>query len=235
MAARDATDTADVVRLTTNFRSTKPVLTWVNSVFGSLVVHNGYIQPDYTPLDPAPGRPEWSVGTAWGPDPFVFEDAGEAVDDEHLLTPSEVLRTRESRDVARIIATALDQGWQKEAGGFGEYTHRAVTLSDICILIPSRAVLPFLKRSLDDVGIEFRSKASSLVYSTQEVHDLLVTCRALADTANEAATVAALRTPLSAAVTMICCDGRRREGGGISSLTHPRGWKIRRSRRGVRM
>lgn len=196
MAARDATDTADVVRLTTNFRSTKPVLNWVNSVFGSLVVPNAYVQPDYTPLDPAPGRPDWSVGTGWGPAPFVFEDSGEAVKDEHLSTASEVLRARESRDVARIIATALDQGWQKEAGGFGEYTHRAVTLSDICILIPSRAVLPFLERSLDDAGIEFRSEASSLVYSTQEVHDLLVTCRALADTANEAATVAALRTPL---------------------------------------
>jgi ATP-dependent helicase/nuclease subunit A len=196
MAARDVTDTADVVRLTTNFRSTKPVLKWVNSVFGSLVVPNGYVQPDYTPLDPAPGRPEWPVGTEWGPTPFVFDDSGDAVDDEHLLTASEVLRARESRDVACIIATALDRGWQKEAGGFGEYTHRPVTLSDICILIPSRAVLPFLERSLDDAGIEFRSEASSLVYSTQEVHDLLVTCRALADTANEAAVVAALRTPL---------------------------------------
>ncbi|WP_232433634.1 3'-5' exonuclease [Rhodococcus sp. AW25M09] len=71
-----------------------------------------------------------------------------------------------------------------------------MNLSDICILIPSRAVLPFLERSLDDAGIEFRSEASSLVYSTQEVHDLLVTCRALADTANEAAVVVALRTPL---------------------------------------
>ncbi|WP_186629403.1 exodeoxyribonuclease V subunit beta [Rhodococcus sp. BP22] len=196
MAARDATDTADVVRLTTNFRSTKPVLDWVNSVFGSLVVPDGYVQPEYTPLDPAPGRPEWSDRTGWGPAPFVFEDTDDAVEDEHLLTASEVLRARESRDVARIIATALDQGWGKEKGGFGEYTHRPITLSDICILIPSRAVLPFLERSLDDAGIEFRSEASSLVYSTQEVHDLLVTCRALADTANEAAVVAALRTPL---------------------------------------
>ncbi|MGV8874904.1 MAG: UvrD-helicase domain-containing protein [Rhodococcus sp. (in: high G+C Gram-positive bacteria)] len=196
MAARDATNTADVVRLTTNFRSTKPVLEWVNSVFGSLVVPDGYVQPEYTPLDPAPGRPEWSDRTGWGPAPFVFEDTDDAVEDEHLLTASEVLRARESRDVASIIATALDQGWEKEKGGFGEYTHRPITLSDICILIPSRAVLPFLERSLDDAGIEFRSEASSLVYSTQEVHDLLVTCRALADTANEAAVVAALRTPL---------------------------------------
>lgn len=196
MAARDATKSSDVVRLTTNFRSTKPVLAWVNSVFGTLVVANGYVQPDYTPLDPSPGRPEWIAESDWGPSPFVFEDTGEAVDDEHLYTPSELLRARESRDVARIIATALGNSWQKEHGGFGEYTHRPVTLSDICILIPSRAVLPALERSLDEAGIEFRSEASSLVYSTQEVHDLLVTCRALADTANEAAVVAALRTPL---------------------------------------
>ncbi|OZE42359.1 hypothetical protein CH256_03865 [Rhodococcus sp. 05-2254-6] len=45
MAARDATDTADVVRLTTNFRSTKPVLNWVNSVFGTLVVPSASFSP----------------------------------------------------------------------------------------------------------------------------------------------------------------------------------------------
>ncbi|WP_245819653.1 UvrD-helicase domain-containing protein [Rhodococcoides yunnanense] len=196
MAARDTTDADDVVRLTTNFRSTKPVLDWVNSVFGMLVAADGYIQPEYTPLDPAPGRPEWSVERGLGPAPFVFEDSGDEVEDEHLLSPAQVLRAHESRDVARVIATALDQGWQKEVGRSGEYAHQPIALSDICILIPSRAVLPFLERSLDKAGIEFRSEASSLVYSTQEVHDLLATCRALADTANEAAVVASLRTPL---------------------------------------
>ena len=99
---------------------------------------------------------------------------------------------------AQVIATAIAQGWCKEIGSDGVYTHRPVAYSDICILIPSRAVLPFLEKALDAAGIEFRSEASSLVYSTQEVHDLLVTCRALANVADEAALVACLRTPLFA-------------------------------------
>lgn len=195
MAARDATTAGDVVRLTTNFRSTKPVLNWLNSVFSTLVVPEERIQAEYTALDPAPGRPEWT-DSSWGPHPFTFVDDSDPADDELGLSPAELLRAREAKDVARIIGTAIEKGWRKEIGGFGEYEHTPIDLSDICILIPSRTVLPFLEKSLDAAGIEFRSEASSLVYSTQEVHDLLVTARALSNTADEAALVAALRTPL---------------------------------------
>jgi ATP-dependent helicase/nuclease subunit A len=64
-------------------------------------------QPDHTPLDPAPGRPDWAAGTEWGLDPFVLDDAGEAVADKHLLTPSEVPRAR-CHGMSRVIATAID-------------------------------------------------------------------------------------------------------------------------------
>ncbi|MFH5212264.1 UvrD-helicase domain-containing protein [Antrihabitans sp. NCIMB 15449] len=197
MGARDRTHADDVVRLTTNFRSTRPVLDWVNAVFGNLVVAQDSIQAEYTSLDPAPGRPSWESGE-WGPAPFVFGAVDEPAEGEESLSPAAALRAREARDVARVIATALTQGWQKESGSHGEYSHTPVTLSDICILIPSRAVLPFLEKSLDAAGIEFRSEASSLVYSTQEVHDLLTACRALANTADSAALVATLRTSLFA-------------------------------------
>ncbi|MBA5845671.1 UvrD-helicase domain-containing protein [Gordonia amicalis] len=194
MTARDRTPASDVVQLTTNFRSTRPVLDWVNAVFGRLIVAEEHIQPDYTALHPAPNRPRWD--TSWGPAPFVFPDADEPVDDEDSLSPAEAIRAREARDVARIIATAVEKKWCREHFDGDQYRHHPLRWKDICILIPSRAVLPFLEKSLDAAGIEFRSEASSLVYSTQEVNDLIVTCRALANTADEAALVAALRTPL---------------------------------------
>ena len=196
MAARDLAGVAGIATLTTNFRSTIPVLEWVNDVFGRVIVPEHHVQPEYTPLDPAPGRPAWTSTTGWGPAPFVFMDPTTPVDDELSLSKAEVLRAREARDVAKVIYTATTNGWQKETGGFEEYDHEPVSLRDICIVIPSRGILPFLEKSLDAAGIEFRSEASSLVYSTQEVHDLLLTCRALANTADEAALVAALRTPL---------------------------------------
>ncbi|TSE01827.1 AAA family ATPase [Skermania sp. ID1734] len=211
MAARERADAADIVNLTTNFRSTRPVIDWVNEVFGALVQPQRHIQPEYTPLDPDPGRPDWD-GQDWGPGPFVFCD-DEPVADEDSLTPAEALRAREARDVAKVIATALKRGWRKETPSFD---HVPMKLSDICILIPSRAVLPFLEKALDAARIEFRSEASSLVYSTQEVHDLLVTCRALANTADEGVLVASLRTPLFG-----CGDDdllRWKSGGGQWSI-----------------
>lgn len=194
MDARDHAGTESIATLSTNFRSTVAVLDWVNDVFGRVIVADGHVQPGYTLLDPAPGRPVWTAAT--GPKPFVFMDPTTPVDDEVSLSKAEALRAREARDVAKVIYTATTERWQKEVGGFGRYTHEPIMLRDICILIPSRGVLPFLEKALDAAGIEFRSEASSLVYSTQEVHDLLLTCRALANTADEAALVAALRTPL---------------------------------------
>ncbi|KQS01046.1 ATP-dependent DNA helicase [Williamsia sp. Leaf354] len=196
MSARELAGPSGIAMLTTNFRSTIPVLDWVNDVFGRSIVAEHHVQAEYTPLDPAPGRPQWTASTGWGPKPFVFMDPTTPVDDELSLSKSGALRAREARDVAKIIYTATTEGWQKEIGGFGKYEHEPISLRDICILIPSRAILPFLEKSLDAAGIEFRSEASSLVYSTQEVHDLLLTCRALSNTADEAALVAALRTPL---------------------------------------
>ena len=194
MTAREATPPTDIVSLTTNFRSTVPVISWVNQVFGALIAAEPRIQPEYQPLDAAPGRQEWDP--ADGPGAFVFADTTDVTDDEADLSSSELARTREARDVAQIIYTAVTDGWRKEVRAGDGYAHEPIALRDICILIPSRTVLPYLERSLDDAGIEFRSEASSLVYSTQEVHDLLLAARALANTADEAALVGALRTPL---------------------------------------
>ncbi|MCF8783466.1 UvrD-helicase domain-containing protein [Rhodococcus ruber] len=187
MAARDEAD--QVVSLTTNFRSTRPVLDWVNDVFGRLIVSDGHLQPGYTPLDPAPGRAEWD--TSQGPLPFVF-----ATEDLDEKPTADTVRGAEARDVARVVATALRRGWCKETGRDGDYCHEPVRESDICVLIPARTCLPFLEDALDRAGIEFRAEASSLVYSTQDVHDLLLTARALTHTADEAVLVATLRTPL---------------------------------------
>lgn len=214
MIAREQVPANDIVQLTTNFRSTRPLIEWVNRVFSTLVQPERHIQAGYVPQTAVPDRPRWNAD--WGPTPFVFPDTEDPVDDEDALGKAEIPRARESRDVARIIATAVEKGWCHEAWRDQQYSHAPLAWSDICILIPSRAVLPFLEKALDAAGIEFRSEASSLVYSTQEVHDLLVTCKALANSADEAALVAALRTPLFG-----CGDDdllRWKTAGGVWSI-----------------
>lgn len=195
MAARDGQEADAIVTLQTNFRSTRPVLEWVNAVFAKLITADRHVQPEYGALEPAPGRPQWSA--EWGPTPFVFASESEAGDLAGAgLSPAEALRTREAVDVARVIATAISQGWRKEVGGHGKFAHEPMRLRDVCLLIPSRTCLPYLEAALDAAGIEFRAEASSLVYSTQEIHDLLLAARALAFTADSAALVGTLRSAL---------------------------------------
>ncbi|WP_167043513.1 UvrD-helicase domain-containing protein [Salinibacterium sp. ZJ454] len=192
-------DPTSVVSLTTNFRSTAPVLDWVNRVFGELVQADGHAQPAYAALAPAPDRPTWA--TDLGPAVSVL---GTSADDLAFCEGAKaaVVREREAHDIASIILEAIGEGpslakaWQKEAPGKHGFVRTPVELKDVCILIPSRTSLTSIETALDAAGIEFVAEASSLVYSTQEVHDLLLALRALANTADEAALALTLRTPL---------------------------------------
>ncbi|RKW69943.1 UvrD-helicase domain-containing protein [Galactobacter caseinivorans] len=183
------------VELTTNFRSTQPVLSWINGVFGSLISEDASRQPAYVGLDVDPGRPEWGHGPAVS----VFGDEGDDAFHE------------EARDVAALILEATGRMPAQHGGGFEpawtvqsgaskdpdrSYLERPATLADIAILLPTRTSLPELRRELDRAGIAYSLESSSLVYSAQEVHDLLLALRALANTSDAAALVFALRTPL---------------------------------------
>ena len=78
---------------------------------------------------------------------------------------------------------------------------RAPTLAtaaagDIAVLVPARTSLPFLEDALDRADIPYRAEASSLVYQTAEVRDLLACARALGDPSDQLALVTTLRSPL---------------------------------------
>lgn len=98
-------------------------------------------------------------------------------------------------------------------------------MSDICILIPSRAVLPFLEKSPDAAGIEFRSEASSLVYSTQEVHDLLDHLPGTPPT-RRPSPAAPCVPRCSGAATTTCCAGEKRAASGSFTSTRRKDRRI---------
>ena len=181
----------EIERLSTNFRCSRPVLDWVNSVFSEVLIPSEGVQPEYRDLQPAPGRPVHDP--AHGPAPFVFRT--EEIP-EHCPADASADTTRhwtEAADVARVIATALQQGWTHEAK---DGTQTPLSLGDIAILLPSRGSLPMIETCLDHAGIDYRAEASSIVYGTPEIRDLLLAVRALANTADEASLVGALRSPL---------------------------------------
>ena len=197
----------EIERLSTNFRCTRHVLDWVNTVFAEILVPIDGVQPDYQALDPAPDRPPHDP--AHGPKAFVFrtEDAPEQCPPD--ANDAHIRHWTEASDVARVIATAVREKWTHESKS-GEQT--PLRLGDIAILLPSRAALPMLETCLDHAGIDYRTEASSIVYGTPEIRDLLLTVRAVANTADEASLVGALRSPLFG-----CGDDdllRWRSGGG---------------------
>ncbi|WP_410793389.1 UvrD-helicase domain-containing protein [Kribbella sp. C-35] len=245
----------ETVALTTNFRTVPPILSWINTVFATLIQAHESAQPSYQSLSPHRTNPT-SAGlaisrTAPSPppdapvkgdqlsifdEPTLFSDAAEAeVSDLAAVLPfrrrgtdvplepppdepedpsagpavtvlgatphddlpraqASVLREREATDVAAVIEEALRQGWLV-------YDDRAETwrpaeAGDIAVLVPARTSLPFLEDALDRADIPYRAEASSLVYQTAEVRDLLACARALGDPSDQLALVTTLRSPL---------------------------------------
>jgi len=193
--------------LDTNFRTTAPILDWINTVFGRLIVATPDSQPAYRPLTPvrtpAPGGP-----------PMLTLGATAHLD----RPPAAVLREREAADVVSAVRTALAQRWQV-ADGAG---WRDIELRDICVLVPARTSLPQLENALDTAGIGYHPGATSLVYRSREVRDLLTAARAADDPTDELALVTALRSPLFG-----CADDDllawRRSGGRLNLFSSGRG------------
>ena len=280
----------ETVTLTTNFRTVPPVLTWINTVFTTLIQPEPAAQPAYHPQSPhrtnLPAvRVVATAEAAEASEPEPFDIAGDQLsllgdlDDSDSEAPTEqtsadeqlasvlpfrrhlaavpspteptetaadaaeasprasslasedpvasassdasasdraggpavtvlgavphedlpraqasVLREREAADVAAVIDQALRENWQV----YDEKaeTWRPAGAGDIAVLVPARTSLPFLEEALDRADIPYRAEASSLVYQTAEVRDLLACARALGDPSDQLALVTTLRSPL---------------------------------------
>ncbi|CEA09682.1 ATP-dependent helicase/nuclease subunit A [Arthrobacter saudimassiliensis] len=209
-----------IATLQTNFRSGRPVLDWINQVFADLIQPNGTVQPTYAALAPDPNRPAWD--TANGPAVSVI-GRNPVTPDENGKVSAARRSQQEAADVAAAIRVATGTGgspaWRHQTGNKHGFALRPLRLQDICILLPTRTALPYLEDALDSAGIEYRAEASSLVYTTQEVTDLLLALRTLANTADQAALVLTLRSALFA-----CGDDdlfRWKQAGGSWNLYAP--------------
>ena len=179
------------LELFTNFRSTEPVIAWVNTVFERVITPAGDSQPAYVAL--AGVRPAASRGpgvAVLGAEPVA------ATDDSNKIYAEE-LRRLEAAAVAGAVTSALDEGWDvRDDRHCGEERWRPAEPGDIAILLPARTSLEALEDALDAAGIAYRAETSTLVYATREVRDLMLAAQAVADPTDELAVVAALRSPL---------------------------------------
>jgi ATP-dependent exoDNAse (exonuclease V) beta subunit len=175
-------------KLTTNFRTVEPILDWVNVLFGQLMGSGvDERQPAYERLvahRPADSGADHRPILLGGPHRDKKVRAAE-------------LRELEAADVAAVLAdiVARPEAWPV---GDGHGGWRPAELADVAILVPTRTSLPFLRAALEDRDISYRLSTGTLVYTTQEVADLLAALRAIDDPTDELSLVAALRSPLYA-------------------------------------
>jgi ATP-dependent helicase/nuclease subunit A len=193
---------ADPVRLTANFRSVPDVLSWVNRVFGELIVDDGDAQPPYVDLDPHRSTP--------GARPAVLVVGG----------PVEGRSIGEVRDGEADELAELVQRMRAEAWEVGREERRALRYDDVALLVPTRTPLGQIERALEGHGVPYRIESRSLIFQTDEVRELLAILAAIDDPADEVAVIAALRSP-----GLACSDAEladwRLAGGSWDPLRAP--------------
>jgi ATP-dependent helicase/nuclease subunit A len=174
-----------VLSLTTNFRSRPAIVAWVNRVIGAIFFDNvPGRQAGYTPLTP---------GVDHGPDDpgrapvvlFGLEPLPGKIDD---------VRRSQAKDIAQAIATLHAQGWLVRDQVDPTGAARPVRLADVAVLIRARSSVRFLEAAFRAAGVPYRLEASSLVYDSDEVRQLLGILRAVADPTDAVSTLAALRS-----------------------------------------
>lgn len=190
---RFGTRLGSLTKLQVNFRSTEPIIDWVNAVFAGLISGDdsgasARLQPSYTPL--MSWRPAVRTAPAvvtLGQHPYPTTRQG----GKHT---AEAIRETEAADIAAVIGEVVDDGWLVE----DRHTEalRPATLADIAILVPTRTGLPQLEQGLTDARIPYRLEASEFVWRSRTVRDLMMCLRAIADPDDELAVVSALRTPI---------------------------------------
>lgn len=197
--------------LTANWRSTEPLISWVNHVFGNLISSTEGSQSQYEPLEamrkPMAGDPGPSIALIGAEahkkipeldeegNPKKYKSGKKKGQPKFKKQTMPYIREAEAHDIACLIRQIVGDEWlvgQKSAEGYGA---RPAQLNDICILIPKRTGLPILETSLGKAGIPYRVEVSNQIFSAPEIRDLLAVLSAIDDPADELMVVTALRSP----------------------------------------
>ena len=179
----------DTLQLVQNFRSQRPVVEWVNTLFARWMAEEGGDQAEYTSINH-----RWATQTGHPAAPRVWS-LGEETEGK-----TDEVRRKEAAEIAMLLHQIVGEQWQvldtnNPVDEAGNEQYQDTKYSDICILMPTRTALRTLELALDDANVPYRLEGASLFFDTQEVRDLLNCLRAIDDPSNEIAIVAALRSP----------------------------------------
>jgi len=169
------------VPLEQNFRSQSTIISWVNSIFCRWMGTGKHrIQAAYTGLSARWSSPDEE--SPLGVHRFGTETDGNAAQ----------IRKYEAAAIVNILRHVKSSNWKVRADDKGNL--RKAEFKDICVLMPTRNILPSLERALDEASIPYRVESESYVLGTQDVRELLNCLRAIDSPADRVALVAALRS-----------------------------------------
>ena len=179
----------ETLQLVQNFRSQRPVVDWVNTLFAKWMAAEDGDQAQYTAINH-----RWTAATGHPAAPRVWS-LGEETEGK-----TDDVRRKEASEIAMLLHQIVGEQWQvldtnNPVDEVGNEQYRDTKNSDICILVPTRTALRTLELAFDDANVPYRLEGASLFFDTQEVRDLLNCLRAIDDPSNEIAIVAALRSP----------------------------------------
>jgi ATP-dependent helicase/nuclease subunit A len=181
--------------LSSNFRSVKPVIEFVNWLFQDLP--NGGNNPlnmgvSYKPLNFVHQPKDIEAGPAVRV--FINPDKDSDTDENYVInamvesewTAKEIRRVVTQKYLVTEKVGKYDRGYRKAPANFG----------DICILIPVRTKIGELIRALASNNIPFVSADPSIVFSRPLVLGLINALKVVAQTDDDMALWATLKSPL---------------------------------------
>ncbi len=169
--------------LSTNFRSTPEIISWINEVFGELVKHRDNSQPAYTPLVPI--RDSAPVGDAV----TLLGVAAHQKSETEEPTADDV-RMSEAHDITQTVLRMVKEGWAVNH----DDEWREAKFSDVAVLVPTRSAMINIQRDFERAGVSYRVASTNNVWRSQEIRDLVMCLRAINNPSDSLATVSALRS-----------------------------------------
>ena len=177
-----ASDPEALIQISTNFRSRKPILDYVNTTFAA-------------PLSTSEGQPGFTALAAFqaSSDRQSVARLDVSVDpDEDGRMPVSAQRQAEAEAVALLCARLI--GSEIFAGD--ETCARVCKPGDIALLAPTGTELWRYEEALERLSVPVATQAGKGLFRRQEVQDLIALTRVLADSRDTLALGSLLRGPL---------------------------------------
>jgi ATP-dependent exoDNAse (exonuclease V) beta subunit len=179
IGARTAIGDAGLLKITANFRSVEPILSFVNAKFEA-VLSTAAGQPGFTELSPTCAAQQGLVAVA----------ALDVADEDDAK--ADTIRDAEAKRVADLCTRLVGNRLVRGRNG----VMRPCRLGDIALLAPVGTDLWRFEEALEDQGIAVSTQAGKGFFRRQEIQDLIALTRTLADGRDTLALGALLRGPL---------------------------------------